>query len=63
VPELDEVIGTRGYRKEHGYPYANLSQVVEKQVEIRTADLLKTNHQLEDEVLLRNKIETALRRW
>ncbi|MDA3894963.1 MAG: PAS domain S-box protein, partial [Desulfobacteraceae bacterium] len=34
---------------------------MEKQVEIRTADLLKSNQQLEGEILLRNKIEAALR--
>lgn len=34
---------------------------MEKQVEIRTADLLKSNQQLKGEILLRNKIEVALR--
>jgi len=34
---------------------------MEKQVEIRTADLLTANQQLEAEILLRNKIESALR--
>jgi len=34
---------------------------MEKQVEIRTADILKSNQQLKDEILLRNKIEAALR--
>ena len=34
---------------------------MEKQVEIRTADLLKANQQLEDEILLRNKSDSALR--
>ena len=35
---------------------------MEKQVEIRTADLLQSNKQLEDEIVLRNQVETALRK-
>jgi PAS domain S-box-containing protein len=34
---------------------------MEKQIEIRTADLLKSNQQLESEILQRSKIEAALR--